>query len=98
MPNCTHSLLLWNFTPHNSDEIRQVFEDEILEFIRGTVTCSHVDSESKPSMLKLKLKLIYQTSPKYAFNVTYHISNINKWTSNFQVPINVIKNDALCNG
>ena len=30
-------------------------------------------------MLKLNLKPIYQTPPKYAFNVMCHISSISKW-------------------
>ena len=61
---------------HDSDKIRQAFEDEILELVRVIVTCNHVDSESRPSMLKLNLKLIYQILSKYAFNVTCDINNI----------------------
>ena len=79
MPNCTtHSLLLWNSRQRDSNEIKQAFENKILEFVRAAVTYSHVDSESRHFILKLNLKLIYQTPPKYTFNIMCHISNINK--------------------
>ena len=78
MSNCTHSLLFWNFTPHDLNEIREAFEDEILEFVRVVVMYSHIDSESRPFMLKLNLKPIHQRPYKYAFNIMCHISSINK--------------------